>query len=188
VTIPLRGRFQRENAAMAGIAAQYLNELGFCITEGSIRHGLATVEWPGRFQTVVADPETIVDGAHNPYAGAALAATIRECLPGRAINLVIGMSREKDARSFIAELAPLAHQLVFTQARHARSWAPADLAGVAESLGYRPVIACSPQEAITRAWASQPVDGATIVTGSLFLVGDVLEWLVREGGAEDGAE
>lgn len=40
-----------------------------------------------------------------------LASTIRDCLPGRPITLVIGISREKDARSFMAELAPLAQQM-----------------------------------------------------------------------------
>jgi folylpolyglutamate synthase/dihydropteroate synthase len=89
------------------------------------------------------------------------------------------MSREKDARSFIAELAPLAQRLIVTQARHARSWEPAELARIAESLGYRSVVACTPRAALTDAWASQIAQGATVVTGSLFLVGDVLEELLR---------
>lgn len=175
---PLVGPCQRDNAAMAIAAAQLLRWRGYRVLPEAIGNGLANVHWPGRFQTVVGEPLTVVDGAHNSPAARALAATIRECLPGRRAALVLGMSTEKDAAGFIAELAPLADRVVATRARHPRSCDPVGLAETARAAGIEAEVALSPADAMARAWAMQPADGVTLVTGSLFLVGDVLELLL----------
>ena len=83
----------------------------------------------------------------------------------------------------MAELAPLAQRVIVTTARHPRSWEAAELAAIAHAEGHAALAAPTPSEALARAWATQPAHGATIVTGSLFLVGDVMEWLIREWGA-----
>ena len=180
LSVPLAGRFQRQNAAMAVVAAQLLARRGWGVGETAIRDGLAQVRWPGRFQTVIRDPLTIVDGAHNPYAARALADTIQTSLPERPLTLVLGMSQDKDIPSTVAELAPLAKRVVVTRARHQRSCEPTQLADIVRAAAptLAPVVASSPGEAVELAWASTPPDGATVVTGSLFLVGDVLEWLL----------
>lgn len=180
----LVGHCQRDNAAMAIAAAQLLRSRGYSVWPEAIRTGLANVHWPGRFQTVVGEPLTVVDGAHNSPAARALATTIRECLPGRRAALVLGMSTEKDAAGFIAELAPLAQRIVATRARHPRSCDPGVLAEAARAAGIEAEVARSPADAMARAWAMQPVDGVTLVTGSLFLVGDVLELLLPWSGSE----
>ena len=187
LTTPLAGGFQRTNAAMAVTAAQLLRRGGLPVTPAAIRGGLRDVQWPGRFQTVVRQPLTIVDGAHNPCAARALAETVKGCLPGHPLTLVLGISREKDVASTVAELAPLAHRVVVTRARHERSCDPEELAEVVRSVAPRLEVATAPSagEALCTAWSAQPEDGATIVTGSLFLVGDVLEWLLPYVG--DGA-
>jgi dihydrofolate synthase/folylpolyglutamate synthase len=186
LAVALAGRFQRDNAAMAVIAAQLLARRGWRVAEPAIREGLASVRWPGRFQTVVHDPLTIVDGAHNPCAARALAETIRTRMPDRLLTLVLGMSQEKDVASTVRELAPLADRLIVTRARHQRSWPPAQLAEIVRSVvpTLETVIAASPGEALEMAWATHPPAGATVVTGSLFLVGDVLEWLLPAASAE----
>jgi dihydrofolate synthase / folylpolyglutamate synthase len=184
LSLALAGRFQRSNAAMAVSAAQLLNRNGRQIEESAIRTGLETVQWPGRFQTVVRHPLTIVDGAHNPYAARALADTIRTSQPNRPLTLILGMPRDKDMASTVAELAPLANRIILTRARHERSCPPDELADVVREVAphIEHLIAPRPGEALERAWATQPDDGVTIVTGSLFLVGDVLEWLLPRAG------
>jgi dihydrofolate synthase/folylpolyglutamate synthase len=185
LTIPLAGRFQRENAALAVVAAQLLARRGLPVDEHAIRQGLATVHWPGRFQTVVEEPLTILDGAHNPYAAHALAETIRSAVSNRPITLVLGISRDKDIVGTVAQLVPLAERVILTQARHERSCPPRELAEIVRSLAPNMAlhIASSPGEALAQAWAGSPHRGATIVAGSLFLVGDMLELLLPTAGA-----
>jgi dihydrofolate synthase/folylpolyglutamate synthase len=178
LSTPLEGDFQRDNAATAVCAACTLARQGWAVAEESIRAGLASVDWPGRFQTVVSEPLTIVDGAHNASAARALASTARACLSGRRITLVLGMSEDKDAGAFISEVAPLADRVVVTRARHARATDPAALHAALRDRGVPAEIAPTPGDALRHAWTALPTAGAVLVTGSLFLVGDVMEWLL----------
>jgi dihydrofolate synthase/folylpolyglutamate synthase len=176
---PLDGDFQRDNAAAAVAAARALADQGFAVSEDAIRMGLASVDWPGRFQTVVSDPLTIVDGAHNASAARALASTARTCLGGRHLTLVLGMSDDKDSAAFVSEISPLANRAIVTQARHARSTDPAVLLAALGAAGVPAKVAPTPGDALRQAWAALPGNGAVLVTGSLFLVGDVMEWLLQ---------
>ncbi|HEX4640285.1 MAG TPA: Mur ligase family protein, partial [Chthoniobacterales bacterium] len=60
VPVALAGKHQQQNAAVA-IAA--LRAGGISVTD-AIAEGLATVEWPARFQRW--DERIVIDGAHNP--------------------------------------------------------------------------------------------------------------------------
>ncbi|MPZ15138.1 MAG: bifunctional folylpolyglutamate synthase/dihydrofolate synthase [Chloroflexi bacterium] len=178
----LAGRFQRENVAMTVTAAQLLDARGWSIPEDAIRQGVASVHWPGRFQTVVTQPLTVVDGAHNGPAARALAATVRECLPARPVTLVLGMTIDKDAHAFMEEVAPVVDRVIVTRGRHQRSTHTSALAEVVRRAGVEPRITPIPADAVEDAWAITPTDGVTLVSGSLFLVGDVLEWLLGRMG------
>src|SRR3984893_548123 len=68
--IALCGVYQKQNAALA-IAAIHAAKID--IDDPAIAQGLATVDWPARFQKW--DERTIIDGAHNPAAARILAET-----------------------------------------------------------------------------------------------------------------
>jgi dihydrofolate synthase/folylpolyglutamate synthase len=178
---PLVGRCQRDNAAMALAAARLLERRGWPVSVDAMRRGLATVSWPGRFQTVVREPLTIVDGAHNEPSARALRQCIEDALPGRSVTLVLGMSAEKDADAFVRELRPIARSVIVTRARHERACDPRILAAIAETHGLQAQVVDATPAAVARAWEDGGADGVALVTGSLFLVGDVLEWLWSQG-------
>jgi len=177
LSCPLQGEYQRDNAAMAVAAASLLRKRGFDVPEAAMRTGLASISWPGRFQTVVREPLTIVDGAHNETSARALRGCLAGCHPGRKVTIVLGMSAEKDASAFINELAPAAARVIVTRARHARATDPKELAATACALGIDTTIVDSDQDAVRDAWDLSDPDDLVLVTGSLFLVGDVLEWM-----------
>lgn len=174
---PLQGPCQRDNAAVALMAAALLSSRGWDVTAQAMREGLARVSWPGRFQIVMRDPLTVVDGAHNQSAAQALRASLEDCFPHRPVTLVLGMSVEKDAVAFIDELAPCVREVVATRARHERASDPHRLAAAARGAGLDVSVAQTPGEAVRRAWSSVGPDGLVLVAGSIFLAGDVLEWL-----------
>jgi dihydrofolate synthase/folylpolyglutamate synthase len=177
--LPIVGAFQRDNATLAVAAAQLLGHRGWIVPEDAIRRGVADVQWPGRFQTVVRDPLTIVDGAHNPISAAALAETLRARFPGRPATTVLGMTDTKDVAETIRALAPVARAFVLTRSSHSHAVPPADLLAAARALDLPASTAESPADALLEAWDARADGAPTLVTGSLFLVGDVLEWLRR---------
>lgn len=161
--VPLAGEHQRWNWAVAQAA---LRASGLTIPADAWRTGLARTRWPGRFQRV---GRVVLDGAHNPPAAEALAATWRATLGDCPVLLIIGVLRDKDYRQVARILAPLARRVICVPVRNPRSLEPAALA--AEFAQAR--VASSVAEAL----AQQRPDEIAVVTGSLFVVGEALQHL-----------
>jgi len=167
----LLGVFQPGHAVLAAAVARHVGA-----DEAAIRRGLATVEWPGRFQIVAREPIVILDGAHNPDGARALARTLAEYFPGQAVTLVIGISADKDQRAILAALVPSAVRVILTAYSSARAASPAELARHLPPADCRVEVAASPREALVMALAGQRTP-IICVAGSLFLIGEVLAQL-----------
>src|SRR5207249_948998 len=61
LSLALRGRHQRSNAALALSALEAVGG-EFAVGEAAVREGLATVFWPGRFEVILRRPPVILDG------------------------------------------------------------------------------------------------------------------------------
>jgi dihydrofolate synthase/folylpolyglutamate synthase len=138
----------------------------------------------------VPDGWLVLDGAHNPGAASALASSLSVSFGGRGITLIVGISRDKDARGILAALAPHARTLVLTRSSSARSADPEALRAALPAPHPDVRLAASADEAL--AVAAAP-GGTPIlcVAGSLFLVGDVLRHLTgsdRPCSIEKGAD
>ena len=103
-----RGSFQRENFALARLAAEsYLRRSGLVLNEQAVHDAAISTSVAGRMQVLGDNPLTVVDGAHNPAAVAALVQSLPELLDGRPLALVLGVLEDKDATSMLRELLPL---------------------------------------------------------------------------------
>ncbi len=175
-----RGAFQRRNFALARAAAEaYLRGAGIPVDEDALLAVAASSEVAGRLQVIDGDPPTILDGAHNPDAVAALLEALPEVLPAGPLALVLGVLEDKDAASMLATLLPLAERAWFTAPPSSRALSPAALQSLARQLGFD-AVSCQarPADALAdaRRWA-RAHGGAVLVTGSVYLVGDVLAQL-----------
>ncbi len=193
-----RGSFQRENFALARLAAEaYLQSVGIEMRESEVRVAAALTSVPGRLHVVADDPFTVVDGAHNPAAVEAMAASLPELLAGRPAALVLGVLDDKDAAGMLARLLPSFERAWFTAPPSPRALSPATLASLAGQLGFKDT-ECEPQPtralAAAQTWArARGEGGAVLATGSVYLVGDLLahagELGLRAGlGADESVE
>jgi dihydrofolate synthase/folylpolyglutamate synthase len=120
---------------------------------------------------VVGDaPVTILDGAHNASGVAALAAA----LPEREWTGVVSILDDKDAGAMLRALLERCRRIVCTAAPNPRALPPATLASLVEQLGGEAEIVRSPREALQRARELAGPEGAVIVTGSIYLVADLV--------------
>jgi len=171
--VGLAGAHQRWNAAVA-IAA--LRAAGVEVGEEAIRSGLARVKWPGRFQR--AGAALVVDGAHNPSATEVLVATWREVFGKVKARLVFGVLSDKDASALLHVLRAIADEVWLVPVAGARGASVDELRPAAEAAGFTVVHTSTIEEVL----AGEPSDRAPVlVTGSLFLAGEVLALL--EGAA-----
>jgi dihydrofolate synthase/folylpolyglutamate synthase len=171
VRLPLAGRHQLENAAVAVAALEALSDSGtpFSLVE----RGLPRTVWPGRIEVANESPLVILDGAHNPQAAQALVETLSDLLPGRRIHMLLGMSADKDSEAVARTLGPLAASITCTSSGHPRALDPGVLANrVKPHCGEVHVMAdCA--DASTYLLNSMDPSDVLLITGSFFLVGAV---------------
>ncbi len=178
VESPLIGRHQLRNIALAIASAVELHDQGFeQITPASIERGIHETRWPGRFQVVrssAGGPEIVMDVAHNPAGAWALRSTLSAAYEDRPVTLVFGVMRDK-AISEVAEiLFPLAERVVVTQANNPRSATPAEIRRAAARV--KVDIREAPDVASALAQACRIIEpgGVVVVTGSIYIVGEVM--------------
>jgi dihydrofolate synthase / folylpolyglutamate synthase len=193
-----KGSFQQRNFALARAAAQaYLNDahsshagLAPIAAEGedherAVRDAASSTAVEGRLQVIDGEPLTVLDGAHNPHAIAALVEALPQVLMGRPTAVVLGVLEDKDAAGMLAALLGVCERAWFTAPPSRRALSPAALQSLARQLGFD-AVACEPTPwralAEARRWAAG-CGGAVLVTGSVYLVGDLLAQL--EGSAEE---
>jgi dihydrofolate synthase/folylpolyglutamate synthase len=180
----LRGSFQARNGALALAAVQALRDQGFHIPDEAVERGLQSARIPGRVEIIEEQGCLVMlDGAHNAEKVAALAEDVPSLLPigerGKRIG-VLGVLEAKQAQDMVGSIVPVLDVLVVTSpqvtAKEGRS--AADMADVVREAGFHgPVhIVPEPDAAIGRALELAGSGGdAVLVTGSLYLVGNVRE-------------
>jgi len=183
------GAFQRRNLALArAAAAAYLRRAGLELDEGALREAAGTLAVPGRLQELPGEPPTVLDGAHNPDAAAALAESLDEVFDGPPA-LVLGVLEDKDAAGILRTLLPRCRRAWFTAPPGPRALSPAALLSQARQLGFDDA-ECEPRPeralAEARRWASEH-GGGVLVTGSVYLVGELLGEMVDREAEQGGA-
>ncbi|MDB5057691.1 MAG: FolC bifunctional protein [Chloroflexi bacterium] len=172
---PLLGAHQAVNAACAAVTAIVASRSLTRIDADAIRQGLAMAEWPGRLQVIDNEPTVIVDGAHTAESAEVLVSAIKELFPGKRVVVVCGIQGDKDIPNVVTPLAKLAASVVATRAHHQRAASTAVIAAAFSDAGSVVVQECEePLAAVDRARRLAGRDAIVLVTGSLYLVGDVL--------------
>ncbi len=174
--IPLMGEHQALNACAAIVAAERARPLAGRLTPAVVREALRNVRWPGRMEHVAGAPEMILDGAHNQASVERLAEGLARHFPGRRLVVVFGAAADKDLGGMMAALADRLPEaaLVFTRSNNPRSADPANLAALFAAHGGRDAeTAPDAASALQAATRLAETDALVVVTGSLYLVGEV---------------
>jgi folylpolyglutamate synthase/dihydropteroate synthase len=172
---PLIGAHQVENLATCAAVRDTMEEIGIEIDDASFKEGVAEVSWPGRFQVLDQSPPVILDGAHNPAAAEALVETMRKSVGFSDVGMVIGMCDDKDSTNFLKPFAKIAKKIWVVPLANERSQDPDKMLAVCREIGIDAEVSelkTAMRDAKTWAWER---GSAVCITGSLFLVGEVLE-------------
>lgn len=168
----LRGEHQGRNAAVAIVTALSLNGPWKTPPKRTILRGIRRASWPGRLETVGRRPLIMLDGAHNEEGARAAAAYAAEFLP-QPLTLVFAAMKDKDIPRLTRILFPIAETIILTGLPMPRAAAPTDVLRLAPPRRRPALIEPDPKAALLRAREITPRGGAVLVTGSLFLVGEL---------------
>jgi dihydrofolate synthase / folylpolyglutamate synthase len=194
VRLAAGGEFQRRNFALAELVAdEFLRDIGVDGLETGLRAeavvaAARATSVRGRLQVVADQPLTVLDGAHNPHAAQALAGSLPALVGARPMALVLGVLEDKDAAGILQALLPLCERAWFTAPPSERALSPAALESLARQLGFERVT-CEPSAwlalSAAREWARSH-DAVVLATGSVYLVGELLQRIDAAGEADAG--
>ena len=171
VQLPLLGRHQADNAAVAIGALEALSGDG--IPHALVMRGLSRVVWPGRLEVMHENPPVFMDGAHNPSAARALRDMLTELCPGRAVHLLLGISREKAVDEFGKILGRMAVSTTCAKSGHPRAMDPQELSRRIAQYCPTVHVITDPVDALTYLLNTVQETDVIVVTGSLFFVGEL---------------
>ena len=167
----LPGRHQRQNAALA---KRVIKEALAAVPEKAIEAGLTKVQWAARAQCFEMDGrKVVIDAAHNPASAEAFADVLQEDFAGQRPTLLLGMLADKNWDSNVATLAPLAGRVVCVPVNSERGLNPDQLAIAARA--HCAEVECA--GSVSAGWELVRSDPLVAVTGSLYLIGEVMDSL-----------
>lgn len=177
----LLGRHQVDNASLALATAELLIQQGVAVEEAHIRTALDQVSWPGRLETVCEEPRIILDGAHNLKAAENLSRYLEETYPDKEIIVVAGILDDKPAEEMLAALLAVCHRAVITAPTINRAIPSDVLARTArkfvDTIDEVPTV----DRAVARALQIVESDQVICIAGSLYVVGEAMQTLLRMG-------
>jgi dihydrofolate synthase / folylpolyglutamate synthase len=190
VFLPLHGAHQAANAAMALAAVETF--LGMkSLGADTVRDGFAQVEFPGRLELVRRSPSVILDAAHNPHGARATAQAVEEAFSFNPLIGVIAVMADKDAEGLLRTYEPIMDRVVVTQVASTSRGMPAEELGALAADVFRPdrvTVVPRLDDAIETAVALADAESAglagVLVTGSVVLVGEARNLLVRDAATD----
>ena len=181
----LRGQHQLRNAAGALAALEALAER-LPVSQQAVRQGLLQARIEGRFQVVPGRPVVILDVAHNPQAGEALARTLGEHECQGRTHAVFAMLRDKDAAGVAEQLKNRVDRWYLAPTAGPRGMDSHTLAACVPWAQGRMDRFDSVAEALAAARAAAGPDDRILVFGSFVTVAEAMRDLQRSGQEPSG--
>ena len=166
--LPMLGRHQENNAGLAVNAAHLLAQTFSKITDKSIQEGIVETHWPGRSEWI--GDNIYLDGAHNPQGIASLKQVLKDNFANRRIHILFAGLRRKPLADLLEELKDYDITVTsfdFFEALPLNEY-PQHFKRVAD---YRDWLAQA---------ESANSDDLFVVTGSLYFISEVRNYLINE--------
>ncbi len=185
---PLTGQHQQRNIALAVATALELRaNQGFTIPNEAIERGVHETVWPGRLEWLpgrAGHAPLLLDVAHNPAGAWALRAALAQLPEAMPRTLIFSCLADKQIDEMARILLPLfdsasgdperaRDHVVLAPIANPRAATLEQLEVAAHALDVPAHTAPHVPEALAQAEAVTPVEGVIVVTGSIFLVGEL---------------
>ncbi|SDO53739.1 dihydrofolate synthase / folylpolyglutamate synthase [Streptococcus equinus] len=167
ITLSMLGHHQRANASLAAMAANILKPDFTKITETSIKKGLQKTVWAGRCELI--QDNLMLDGAHNEDSIAKLVDVLKSDFSNKTIHILFAGLGRKPLNQMLEELS--AYDLAVTSFDFYQAQALSDYPEQYTKI------------ANYKDWlkqAKQKTDDLFVVTGSLYFISEVRNYLLNQ--------
>ncbi len=175
----LIGSHQIVNAALAIGIIESLKFHDIVIPAKAVRKGIENAEWEGRLEIIDKKPLIVLDGAQNRASAHALSEAVKKIFKYKRLILVLGVSKDKDIKGILEETLPMSDSVILTKSRVlSRALEPLKIKEVIDKVKSDALdisLTSDTQAALNKALSMADPDDLILVTGSLFIVGEVKE-------------
>ena len=166
--LAMLGQHQENNAGLAVTAAHLLAQTFSKITDKSIQEGIEETHWPGRSEWI--GNNIYLDGAHNPQGIASLKQVLKDNFANRRVHILFAGLRRKPLADLLEELKDYEITVTsfdFFEALPLDDY-PQDFKHATD---YR--------DWLNQADSANP-DDLFVITGSLYFISEVRNYLINE--------
>jgi len=176
IKLSLPGGYQLDNLSTALTCVESLKENGFQITPEAVRVGLSRARWTGRLQFVRKPFRMILDGSHNALAMRVLLKSLDDLIPGNKLRVIFSAMSSKPVGEMLKILSSKAVKFYLVPLSFPKGMPVNDLAHQAELEKLSFAVCNDVPAAIEQSVRETRKGEMILVTGSLYLVGEVLRF------------
>jgi dihydrofolate synthase/folylpolyglutamate synthase len=172
--MPLKGQYQKFNAALAGLAVSkvLLKDDLMTISKG-IKNVIKNTGLQGRFEYYSTKPDIIFDSAHNPEGIDNFLSEFKSDMSKYSKRvLLFGVMKDKSIKGMLSNLSNFFDEIHITQVNIERSSKIEDLHNIAEDLNIEVISEPDPVEFVKK-FKEQASNNCLVVLGSMYLVGEI---------------
>jgi dihydrofolate synthase / folylpolyglutamate synthase len=186
----LEGDYQRWNAATATLTCEVAGKR-WPVPRERIETGLGEVRWPGRWERVtLGQRQLILDASHNPEGAGVLELALQRLVAAESRRPVVitGALGAARARPLVETICRHAAEVHFVVPNQSRACSHDELVALVPGGFKGRVVRTTVGELFPdeRTCTAGPPDATVVVTGSIYLLGEVLSRIQPERGANEG--
>lgn len=172
--INLLGEHQIYNCLTVLKVLEILKKKGFNITENSIKEGLLSCRFAGRFEIIHKNPIIILDGGHNINGIEYFSKAVRKYFGDKKIILFYGMLKDKHPEMLVDYLTDISKEIYTLTPNNPRAIVSTDLAKLINDKNSSvKAKALNSYEEILPIIKNADKDEIIACVGSLYLIGDI---------------
>ncbi|MGN0145289.1 MAG: bifunctional folylpolyglutamate synthase/dihydrofolate synthase [Clostridium sp.] len=180
VDLPLLGEHQILNLSVAIKAVEVLCSVeNIKLEKGIIEEALRDVKWIGRLETLNKKPLIVIDGAHNIDGIRSLTNNVRKYFKYNKMYLLLGILADKQVGEMIEEITPMAEKVFALTPHNERAENNYDLKNEISKVNSNVEAVDDYETAIKKAVSEADEDSLILVSGSLYMIGDMRKIITR---------
>jgi len=173
-SIPLKGQYQRFNAALAGlVVSKILLKDDLKVISKGIKNVIKNTFLQGRFEYYSKSPDIIFDSAHNPEGIESFLSEFKRDMSKYSKRvLLFGVMKDKSIKGMLSNLVNFFDEIHITQANIDRSSKIEELYKIAEDLKIEAIPEPNPVEFV-KTFKEQQSSKCLVILGSMYLIGEI---------------
>lgn len=181
IKLPLLGEHQILNLSVALNTIEVLCEVeNIELNKDLIEKSLEDVKWIGRLEVLRKKPTIVIDGAHNIDGIKSLRKNIENYFNFNKIYLLLGILADKQVEEMIEEITPIAEKVYALTPHSERAELSEDLKDAILKYNPNTIALESYEEAFLSALKEAKEEDLILISGSLYMIGDMRKIITRK--------